>query len=188
MILGVAILLSIAASAQTFFGIKAGMNASEFHYPDQDYMTKIGFHAGGLAHIHINENWGVQPEVMYSLEGAKIEAEPDDVRYNLHMINVPILAQYMFDNGFRIEAGPQVGFLISAKLKDANGEAQDLDEGYNTVTFSIPVGVGYLLSTGFGFDARYNFGISNLADNDGSEKLTGNNFQFGVFYQFNNGK
>lgn len=181
-----ALLFAWGAQAQMrpHFGIKAGMNASELHGNNISNKTKIGFHAGALAHIHGDgSQWALQPEVMYSLEGAKNKNDNDNA-LDMHKINVPILVQYMFDNGFRVEAGPQVDFLVGAKY---NGT--DVKDNYKSAGLSIPVGVGYLTRSGLGFDARYNFGVTDWRDNtDVGSKLTGNNFQFGLFYQFSDPK
>ena len=177
------------ANAQTaHFGIKGGLNASSLNSANNsDMQTKIGFNAGLLAHIHsLHSSWAIQPEIYYSDEGAKSKAN-NNAKVNLGFINVPVLIQYMFDNGFRIEAGPQLNLLMSAKQK-AENSTTDIKKQLNTADFSIPVGVGYLLSSGFGFDARYNFGISNIYKNDNVPKTRSNVFQFGIFYQFTDTK
>ena len=93
MIFFAAILFATAASAQmdAHFGIKGGMNASELHSTNNGgnkMDTKIGFHAGVLAHIHAkHSNWGIQPEVMYSLEGAKQTVAGIKTDYNMGYIN-----------------------------------------------------------------------------------------------------
>jgi len=182
------IFLLSAKAQNTHFGIKAGMNASSLNASpaNSDMQTKIGFNAGILAHIHArNAQWAIQPEAYYSSEGAKSKSN-NDSKTDLGFLNIPVLAQYMFDNGFRIEAGPQVGFLMNAKFKEG-GSSTDIKDGYNTVAFSIPVGVGYLTTSGLGFDARYNFGISDLSKNSGAT-LHSNVFQFGIFYQFSDPK
>jgi hypothetical protein len=104
----------------------------------------------------------------------------------LGYINVPVLVQYMFGNGFRVEAGPQVGFLMNAKAKEG-GTSTDIKSDMKSAVFSIPVGVGYLTSSGLGFDARYDFGISNINKNDAA-KVHSNVFEFGIFYQFSGPK
>src|SRR5574340_641843 len=144
--------------AQVRVGLKVCMNASSLKSTpaNSDLETKIGFNAGILAHIHTsNPQWAVQPELYYSLEGAKSKSN-NDAKLNLDYLNLPVLLQYMFDNGFRIEAGPQLGFLVSAKSK-LNSTSVDVKDNYKTASFSIPAGVGYLTSSGLGFDARYNF-------------------------------
>ncbi|HEU5366437.1 MAG TPA: porin family protein [Hanamia sp.] len=183
------IFFMLSAKAQsTHFGIKAGLNASSLNSnpSNSDMQTKIGFNAGFLAHIHTaSELWAIQPEVYYSDEGAKSKSNSEN-KINLGYINVPVLLQYMFDNGFRIEAGPQVGFLINAKSKQA-GTTTDIKSDLKSAVFSIPVGLGFLTSSGLGFDARYNFGISNINKSDAA-KVHSNVFQFGIFYQFSGPK
>lgn len=183
---------SANAQSEAHFGIKAGMNASELHTNNGSarYNTRIGYHAGVLAHIHKRaSHWAIQPEVMYSLEGAKsnLVGSNDKAFTNLGYLNVPVLVQYMFDNGFRIEAGPQLGLLLSAKSKINNAKT-DIKNQFKTTSFAIPVGLSYLTRTGLGFDARYAFGISDLNANNSNSKLHGNNFQFGIFYQFSDPK
>jgi len=173
-----------AKSQSAHFGIKGGMNASSLNYEgNSDMQTKIGFNAGVLAHIHTgNEFWAFQPEAYYSSEGAKSKSN-SNVKTDLGYLNVPVLVQYMFNNGFRLEAGPQVGFLMSAKSK-VNDNSTDIKNSMQSAVFSIPAGIGYLTSTGLGFDARYNFGISNINKSTGRAKTRSNVFQFDIFYQF----
>ena len=182
-------LLLNANAQEAHFGIKAGMNASSLNSSpaNSDMQTKIGFNAGVLTHIHgANAQWAIQPEAYYSSEGAKSKSNSDS-KTELGFINVPVLIQYMFDNGFRIEAGPQAGFLLNAKSK-VNDVSTDIKDNLKGATFSIPVGVGYLTTSGLGFDARYNFGISDLSKNPDGTKLHSNVFQFGLFYQFSDPK
>ena len=89
----------------------------------------------------------------------------------------------MFDNGFRIEAGPQVGFLMNAKTKVGNNST-DIKNNLKSAVFSIPLGLGYVTMSGLGFDARYNFGISNIYKTDAAPVTHSNVFQFDIFYQF----
>lgn len=190
-IIFVAILFAISnANAQTaHFGIKGGLNASSVNSSpsNSDMQTKIGFNLGLLAHIHTsNPQWAIQPEIYYSDEGAKSKSN-SSASLNLGFINIPVLAQYMFDNGFRIEAGPQVGFLMNAKSKASNVSV-DVKDSFKKINFSVPVGLGYLTTSGLGFDARYNFGLSNLNNTSSSTKIHSNAFQFGLFYQFSNTK
>lgn len=182
---------TVSAQTDAHFGIKGGLNASELHVTNNSGSgaiksdTRIGYHVGALAHIHKRaSHWAIQPEVMYSLEGAK-NADKDFT--NLSYINVPVLVQYLFDNGFRIQAGPQLGLLVSAKHK-VNDTKTDIKNQFKTTAFSVPVGASYLTRNGLGFDARYSFGISDLSEGTSNYKLHGNNFQFGIFYQFSDPK
>jgi hypothetical protein len=187
-IFATAFLIMLNAKAQTaHFGIKAGLNASSLSYKDNsDMQSKIGFNAGLLAHIHTGSNfWAFQPEVYYSSEGAHSKSN-SNVSTDLGYINVPVLIQYMFSNGFRLEAGPQLGIMMSGKSK-VGTSSTELNGKLKAATFSIPAGIGYLTSTGLGFDARYNFGISNIYKSSPA-KVRSNVFQFDVFYQFSGPK
>lgn len=166
------------------FGVKAGLNLYNIHYDNSTtYDTKPGLHVGLLGHIHLDKHLAVQPELLFSGQGAKYKANGTTTKLNLGYINVPVMLQYMFDNGFRIEAGPQLGFLVSAKAK-ADGSTTDVKDNIKTVDFALGFGLGYIHTpSGFGVDARYNLGLSNINKNS-SVKSTNRGFQLGVFYQF----
>ncbi len=170
-----AILITGVASAQhgntpaghVNIGIKGGLNVYNIHNDNNtEYDSKTGFHFGLLGHIHGDRHLAIQPEIVYSTQGTK--------NYSLDYINVPVLFQYMFDNGFRLQAGPQVGFLISADNKD----------NLNPIDIGISIGASYVHPpTGFGIDARYNLGLSNINKNS-DVNSTNRGFQLGLFYIF----
>ena len=185
-----AILMTGIASAQhgntpaghVNLGIKGGANFYNVHNNNSTkYDPRIGYHFGILGHIHFNKSFAIQPEIVYSAQGAKID--DGTTKYNLDYINVPVLFQYMFNNGFRIQAGPQVGFLISAKSKNDNSTT-DNKSNLNPIDFAASIGASYVFPpTGFGIDARYNHGFNNINANS-DVKSTNRGFQLGVFYIF----
>jgi len=174
-----AILITGIASAQhsnapeghVSLGIKGGINFYNINNDnDIKYDQRTGYHFGLLGHIHIGNQFAVQPELLYSAQGARNE----NTEYNLAYINVPLLLQYMFDNGFRLQAGPQLGFLVSSE------NLNDL----NPIELGISYGVSYVVpSTGFGIDLRYNIGLTNI-NKSGDIKSTNRGLQLGVFYIF----
>lgn len=166
---------------ETHFGIKAGLNMATINYDKiEDYDSKAGLHAGILAHIHISNHFAVQPELVYSMQGGK----GTDHKLQTSYLNLPVLAQYMFSNGFRLQTGPQLGVLLNAERKADNGVEVDVNDRLKTVDFAWTLGGGYLFPPGIGIDARYNLGLSNI--NEPSELIKGQNrvFQVGLFYQF----
>ncbi|MEJ1222932.1 porin family protein [Sediminicola sp. 1XM1-17] len=165
-------------------GIKGGLNSYTIGGDDtEDIDGKLGYNVGLLGHIHLSERFGLQPEIVYSTQGAKANDGSGDVKISLDYINVPVLFQYMYDNGFRIQAGPQIGFLTSAKAK-ADGVTVDLDDSFNTIDFGFSVGASYVHPpSGFGVDARYNLGLSNINEDDASKNYN-RGFQVGIFYLF----
>jgi hypothetical protein len=95
---------------------------------------------------------------------------------------VPILLQYMTGSGFRIQTGPQVGILASAKTKIGDSES-DANHLYNTFDLAWAIGASYVSNSGLGIDARYNIGLANINDQGGSS-VKNRVWQFGLFYQF----
>ncbi|QNA43336.1 porin family protein [Lacibacter sediminis] len=183
----IAMVFATAVQAQHVnIGIKAGLNLYNIKYNnDVEYDMKPGLHAGLLGHIHITKNFAVQPELLFSSQGAKYKTGGETTKLNLNYLNVPILLQYMFDNGFRIEAGPQVGFLLTAKVDDGTTKT-DVKSDLKPLDVGLGLGIGYIhVPSGFGVDARYNLGLSNINDEDNSSvKANNRGFQVGVFYQF----
>lgn len=185
-VFGVALLAATAMYAQrptTHFGIKAGVNLANLEIEDAangDHRT--GFHVGGLAHIHISRQFAIQPELVFSLQGREQTIAGTEYRNNLSYINVPILAQYMIGDGFRLQTGPQLGILVSAENK-VNDIESDVKDSYKTPDFSWSFGASYLTKVGLGFDARYNLGISNIYD-VGNTEVRNRVWQIGLFYQF----
>jgi hypothetical protein len=175
------------AASGPAFGVKAGANFSNLKATMGDESEsgdmKVGFHVGGFVNVPIGETFAFQPEVVFSQEGSKSEILGTDVNTNLSYINVPLLIQYRA-SGFFAETGPQLGFLIGAKLK-ADDEDEDIKDQLETFNFSWGVGVGYQLTSGFGFGARYNFGLSNIAkEGDDDNKLKASTIQVGIFKTF----
>jgi hypothetical protein len=180
-----AILITVKTEAQHVnLGIKGGLNFYTIHNDNNvKYDTKVGFNAGFLGHIHLSSNLAVQPEIVYSSQGAKYTVNGVTTKINLGYINLPVLIQYMFDNGFRLQAGPQVGFLVNAKSETGN-TSTDIKNNLSLVDFSIVMGISYVNpSTGFGIDGRYNLGFGNINENN-AVKSTNRGFKAGVFYLF----
>ncbi len=173
-----------ACAQHNNFGIKGGLNAyTIFNDNNVEYDNKIGFNLGLISHIHLGQQFAFQPELIFSTQGAQFNNDGATTKLNLNYVNVPLLFQYMFDNGFRMQAGPQLGFLVSAK-SETNNSSADVKANYKVAELAFGLGVSYVHPpTGFGVDTRYNFGLSNINDT-GSVNSYNRGFQVGVFYLF----
>ena len=165
-------------------GVKGGLNVYNIHHDNGvKYDSKTGFHLGLLGHIHLDKKFAMQPELVYSAQGAKYMAGSNEVTLKLGYLNIPVMFQYMFDNGFRLQAGPQVGFLMSAKSETSNSSL-DIKNDLKKIDFALGMGAGYINpKSGFGVEARYNLGLSDIVENS-TVKSTNRGFQLGVFYLF----
>jgi hypothetical protein len=176
-----AILMTTAVSAQHInLGIKGGLNLYNVDNDNNvNFDTRNGFHAGLLWHVHVSNSFAVQPEAVFSVQGVKYS---NGANLKLGYLNVPVMLMFMFNNGFRLEAGPQVGFLVMAKSENS-GNSEDVKDNFEMLDLAIGMGIGYISPSGFGIDARYNHGLSNINDG-GLVESTNRGYQLGVFYQF----
>lgn len=188
-ILAIATTSFASAQAQTSFGIKAGLNGYSLTGDDTDginFKTKFGGNGGFFANIPLSTQFSLQPEAVFSMEGAKISEGGQTGTFALNYVNVPVLVQFNTTSGFFVEAGPQIGFLTSAKAK-ADGEEEDLKDGLKSTAFSIALGAGYKLTENVRVNGRYNLGVSNIVDESGSDLKT-SGFQIGLSYSFGSSK
>lgn len=179
-LLGMLVMLLGSAFAQSShgpqFGLKAGVNTATFNTSGTSSVA--GLNAGAFAHIHVSPHFALQPEVVYSQQGAKL-ANNETQRVNY--INVPVLGQYMFGNGLRLQTGPQVGFRTDAAIKH-NGHSNSNNDAYTSADFAWSFGAGYLSPVGLGIDARYNLGVTDITK--GGSDISNRVLQVGLFYQF----
>ncbi|MDR3351319.1 MAG: PorT family protein [Prevotellaceae bacterium] len=174
-----ALSIALSANAQVKFGVKAGLNVSQLgpgateaggekHEIESSGML-IGFHAGGFVNFSFSPVIGLQPEVVFSLQGEKEEGEEGDLKTKLGYINVPILLDIKPVPNFSILVGPQVGINVTKKMSregiSISGSDLDdvLEEGgmkINTLDIAAVLGVQYTLFDHLTIGARYNFGIN----------------------------
>ena len=178
MIVAVLALIVSTSFAQTY-GVKAGLNISNLKIDGDgasaSFDSKVGLTIGGFARYNFSEEFALQPELLFSQYGAKVA----DATMKLNYISVPVMAKYYF-SGFNIQAGPQLGLLMSAKADD-----EDIKDGMKGMDFGFNIGAGYDFENGIGIDARYNIGLSNIAEEtEDDAKLLNKGFQITLGYAF----
>lgn len=152
--------ISSAAHAQgARLGLKIDTSLSNFVGEDADGASnKFGINGGFVAELGITDNFAIQPEVIFSMKGAKIDEF--DARYNQNYVDVPVLLKVKA-NGLFFQAGPQVGLLIDSKVKN-DAVAVNSAGVFKTIDFGYVAGLGYELSSGPMIGLRYNGGISKV--------------------------
>ncbi|CAC9974126.1 PorT family protein [Flavobacterium sp. WLB] len=177
------------------FGVKAGVNLTTLTGDIEEASSKVGFHVGGFAEIKLSDKFSIQPEVLYSTQGAKEKGEFEfngdvydvEMNYKLAYINVPVLAKYYVAEKFSLEAGPQIGFLVSAKGKATvlgNSEEDDIKDGFESIDFGVDFGAGYDFTENLSVGLRYNLGLANLAKDAEDYKINNSVFSLSVGYKF----
>lgn len=168
LLLPLTLLMSLAGTARAQsanFGLKAGVSLTGFTGADAGNSAyKFGFNGGVMANFAFNDMLSIQPEVLYSLKGAKptSAANSSDDRINLGYIDVPVLVQIATGKtGLFFEAGPQIGFLTSARYK-FNSVDVDYKDYTNSVDFGYAAGLGFKAASGPLIGLRYNGGFTRV--------------------------
>jgi hypothetical protein len=140
---------------KTRFGVKGGLNIATIGGAN-DANALIGVQLGGFAEINVWKKLYIQPELLFSTQGAKFDGYygERDQTVNLNYINIPVVAKYYITKQFSVEAGPQLGFLVSSKNIE---NEKSVDLGFN-------LGAGYNFTDNFSVGARYTIGLSSVYD------------------------
>lgn len=177
-----------AFSQQTEIGFKGGFNIYSLNFENNyDTGNRSGLHYGFIGRFYPEEisPLSLQTELIYSPQGVNLKSEDSVIR--LDQINVPILFQYKLDNGIRVQAGPQLGFLMNA-WADRDAATFDITNKFRKVDLSLSAGFSYPLTEyGIGIDIRYNLGLSRISTDD-YYRSSNRGLQISVFFLFDLGK
>lgn len=179
-ILLTAVFVTPVYAGKTKFGVKAGFNMSNVsggpEYWDEATEWKTGFTGGAFLNYSFNDNFSLQPEILFTQKGfgsALLEGIIDvDLTVSLDYFELPVLAKYTFsaDKRFRptLFAGPSFAYCFGSTLTVSSWIfSGDLDFSSltHTTDFGIVLGGGfdYVLDRGtVVFDARFNYGFTNV--------------------------
>ena len=144
-------------------GIKGGVNfASQTGdaFPEQNFDKEgiTSFHAGLVAEIKLLERFSVQPELLYSTQGATYKNAVTEFKNELGYISIPVMAKFYLTDSFSLEVGPQASFLVSEK------NDFDVEDG-ETFEFGLNAGLGYKITKNFFVQGRYGLGLTEASKN-----------------------
>ena len=169
------------ANAQNF-GFKGGYNYSSFNgevAKDNTLKGLSGFYVGALLELPLGDVLSLQPEVIYSRQGAAWEKDynipilgkgslKNDIK--LDYLNIPVMAKVNLGPLF-LQGGVQFGFLVGKPETSStvNGRrvTEELDkDAYASFDFGVGAGLGVNLSEHFFIEARYTHSLTNALDPD----------------------
>lgn len=163
-----------AAQEYVYFGIKGGVNFSTFSgdgFSDfNDESARTAYHLGLLAEVPVSDRFSVQPEVLYSAQGFDIIRREDkaDIKHQLDYVNIPVLAKFYLTDGFSLEAGPQLGFVVNDQIGDGDNDVNFYDDDRNDLDVSLGLGASYKFNNFFLY-GRYNAGLTDIYDRQGAD-------------------
>jgi hypothetical protein len=167
------------------FGIKGGLNLANLYVDDvKDENFKAGFNAGFYAKLPVTKGFSIQPELLYSNKGAKLAYDAGifgegEYRFNLHYVELPVLAVINVVKNFNIHAGPYVSYLAGANVtrldEDDNvNNVTDLKaDNFNRIDYGLAGGVA-LDFQNLTIGARYNYGLREIGESGLSGEITKN--------------
>ncbi len=159
--------MSFGAQAQSFsFGPKVGLNVSNYTGGDIKSDALVGAHLGGILNFGIGNVFSIQPEVLFSTQGAKIDVNGQKREFKTSYVTVPVLFKFKANSGLYFEFGPQVGFKTSDDIPD-----QTFNQFANNLDLAGALGVGFQAKFGLGFGVRYIAGLSKVGNFDATSNL-----------------
>ena len=174
-----------AARGQTYHPLlKAGLNISDLGKQDFGFVSRLTYHAGVGLEMKYTPFFSLQPELVYSLQGAAKDINRE-FRLNYHYLNLPVIARMYVYHDASFHLGLQYGFLLKAVDRD-NINNDDITDSVNRHDLAGVIGFGYTLSDRLVFDLRYNIGITNTAGFDVifQQRVTNRVMQLSVGYLF----
>ena len=165
--------------SQVQFGVKGSLQFTNVRNVHKNSETRAFAPAVGLfAQIPLNDyndNWFFKPEIVYSEQGEK-DGKEMNVKFYQTYINVPLMIKFYFSDfffppccrgrdthEFFIEAGPQLGYLISQKNKLLDKKWYG---GVSKLDISAGVGGGISFLRKHEIGVRYNFGLNDIYKNN----------------------
>lgn len=179
--------------AQVTFGVKTGLNLSNFFEKNddkvlsEDYKYKAGANLGLTVDFPINNNLGLQTGLTFQTRGFRIDEVKDVAGYDLEIksktylnyIDIPINLKYTFElSNFNVYAmgGLYAGTALNGRFEGSSTFRGRTDETNLDIEFGNDQGemksLDYGLNLGagveygaFGINLTYAHGLANLSNN-----------------------
>jgi len=175
-------LFSLAVSAQSTptYGIKGGLNVSNFYVEDiDDKNARLGFHAGLYGQLFATGFFALQPEINFSTRGNEVISDglfDQKTRFNLNYIDMPVLAVFKVGDKLEFHAGVYGAYLVGVSIKSEGDLGEWFDELNRDNFESFDYGFSGGLGLNFGaiqVGARYNLGLVEIAKSDQARMVLG---------------
>lgn len=176
-----ALLASTASAQGPVFGVKAGPSISNLVGDVDDQKGRFGLNAGIFGRTDPGSAIGLQIELLYSTKGTEVQYNgpfgvDQKVALKLNYIDLPVMASFRFGPLFEVQAGVYAGLLLSSDWStsgDLGSDTGDLDkDNFNSMDVGVLAGAAVNVGP-VQIGARYNYGLSQVADSDGADLVLG---------------
>ncbi|MTI30488.1 porin family protein [Xanthovirga aplysinae] len=164
------------AFSQVNFKVKAGINyVGNYVMPSElldggNLKYRFGYHFGLGSKFNLNENFILNSELLFSNKGTKIqnsESKNSSGNSSLHLnyLNLPIMIGYKTNKNLSFLAGPELGYLLSARGRSPGSEPANLSFLYNKkLDLGLAAGISYLIGEKIEIELRYIHGFLPVMD------------------------
>jgi hypothetical protein len=161
------IMATVNMNAQTAkdlnFQFRVGANLSTLTGND-DAKMKLGYSIGAGMDYCLTDQFALRFDLSHDYIGAKSKLLDENL--NLEYLSFGPMAKYYATPWLAFQAGPELGFLLKAKVDDTSYKSH-----YKDTEFSLPIGVSFEPKVGKNgisliFDLRYRLGLTK-ANKDG---------------------
>ena len=159
LVIALLFVLSYNAQAQLLqIGVKAGLNYANFSGTAIQTDAITSYHAGLIAEIKLLDKFAIQPELLYTTQGASYDKAGQELKNELGYIAIPVLAKIYLSKSFSLELGPQASFLLSEKN---NFDLADP----KTFEFAVDAGLSFKITKNIFVQGRYVLGLTEVSSN-----------------------
>lgn len=156
------LLLTLATTlyAQVSWGAKGGATVSTLG-TSSSYQPRLAYHAGFYYAQHLEDQYGIQAELIYSMQGARVNNGTNG-RLNYHYISLPIVLKLYFAGTTFAEVGTQPAYLMGATYREV-GFKQDRTDVLRRWDVLGLVGFGHETESGTNWGLRFGIGLFNTS-------------------------
>lgn len=201
------LLVGINLNAQeNTFGIRTGIGRStlktDYAGSDSDFVSKgkLSFHLAVFAEHKLSNHLALQGEISISTTGGRNNFYDDDSSKNTNAItlgklSIPLMLTYYCIQRFSINGGIIPSFILETMSEDRNnekffstllGDSINIKNDVKVFELNPFLGVEFHISRKIFLDARYIFGIYDIAKNNkdsGFDSLKNSYLQVGVGFK-----
>lgn len=183
-----AFFLALPQNAQSGvrFGLKGGVNGAKLIGEDAkldgNWKDRIAYCGGILISFNLGNILAIQPEVMYTMKGAKmndidIGGQLFNAKITAGYIEIPLLLKLRLPLGIItpfVFGGPSVGFRLGdakAVFESTGGSFTETIEEFEKYDYGAVIGGGLELNRNLWIDVRYSTGLKKLIKEAGEGTL-----------------
>ena len=149
------------------FGFLAGFDVAKSYLANNipentansDYHPMISYNVNGYIGYKSKGIWGLSVEPGFIQKGYSIKFQNHNVRFQLNYLQMPVLADIYFTDKIFLSVGPELAYLLNAKIKTVSDKGDISDIYDRKFELSGIAGINYKITGKFDAGFRYSHGF-----------------------------